>query len=453
MDAVYAVVGLLVGIALTFLWSRAQLAKLQAESAAKVAQLETESATKLAQAAAESAAKLAQAESESQTKLIQAESASKSREAALNATLETQKAAYVAQEKKLNETFTTLSQQALEQASNQFLKLANQNFETAKTAADGDLKRRQQAVEELVKPLREELDRLAKQNAEIEQKRLSAYDGITDHLKRLMTETGQLTNALRRPHTRGSWGELTLRRAAENAGLVEGQDFTLQTSTETDEGRLRPDMLVNLPNDRVIVVDCKTPLDAYLDAVGAVDETEKALKLKAHASQVRKHIQQLSSKAYWQQFETAPDFVVMFVPSESLYQAAMEQDPELFETAFRSRVVLANPMTLIALLRTVAAAMEQEKLKQNAQEISRTGARLYEGLRTFATHVTKVGRHLKQTTEAYNDAVGSLERTVLVRSRQLKEMGAGGGDEPALPDVVEVVPRKIQAQELLGLDD
>ena len=355
---------------------------------------------------------------------------------------EEQKEVLLEAERRFSDAFANLSQQALSQSADRFLQLAKENFEKHAEGASGDLTRRQQAIEELVKPLKETLDKLDKQSQDIEQKRVAAYEGVTDHINRLMVETAQLSSALRKPHVRGSWGELTLRKAAESAGLIEGQDFEMQFSTDTEEGRLRPDMVVRLPNNGAIVVDSKVPLDSYLVAMEATDEAVRTLRLKAHAAQVRKHIQALSSKAYWSQFEHSPDFVVMFVPAESLYQAAMEQDPELLEAAFKARVVLANPMTLIALLRTVAYGMRQEQVQQNAQEIRKLGERLYDSVRVFAGHMTSLGRHLGQTTEDYNRAVGSLERNVLSKSRQLKEMGAGVGDEISGPEPIDLITRQ-----------
>ena len=359
---------------------------------------------------------------------------------------EDQKTILLDAEKRFSDAFASVSQDALARSADQFLRLAKENFEKHAEGASSDLLRRQQAIEELVKPLKETLDKLDTQTQQIEQKRLAAYEGVSDHINRLILETSQLSNALRKPHVRGSWGELTLRKAAESAGLIEGQDFEMQFSTDTDEGRLRPDMVVHLPNKGVIVVDSKVPLDSYLDAMEAADEVTRALRLKSHAAQVKRHVMALSSKAYWNQFERSPDFVVMFVPAESLYQTALEQDPELLEAAFKARIVLANPMTLIALLRTVAFAMKQEKVQENAEEIRKAGERLYDSIRVFSTHMASIGKHLGHANDAYNKAVGSMERNVLSKSRQLRELGAGAGDEIEGPENLDIVPRSVQIQ-------
>ena len=370
---------------------------------------------------------------------VKAESEAASRAEAL----QTQADTLLDAEKRFADLFSNLSHEALAKSTDHLLKLAKENYEKHAEGASGDLRLRQQAIEELVKPLKDSIEKLDQQTQEIEKKRLSAYDGVSEHINRLIRETSQLSNALRRPNSRGSWGELTLRKAAESAGLIEGQDFDMQFSTETDEGRLRPDMVVRLSNDAVIVVDSKVPLDSYLEAMEAQDDATKTLRLRAHAAQVRRHVQSLSSKSYWSQFKKTPDFVVMFVPAESLYQAALEQDPELMEMAFKARVILANPMTLIALLRTVAYGLNQEKVRENALAIRLTGEKLYDSIRVFSTHMASVGRHLSQTNEAFNRAVGSMERNVLSKSRQLKEMGAGSGDEIETPESVSVTPRGV----------
>jgi len=354
-------------------------------------------------------------------------------------------------EQKLGNAFAQLSQTALERSSEQFLKLAKENFEKHTVGAESALEKRQLAFEELLKPIKESIEQLDRQTTELEKERHSAYQGITEHLTRLANEANQLSNALRKPHVRGLWGELTLKRVAETSGLVEGQDFRMQQSTDTDDGKLRPDMIVNLPNQGIIVVDSKVPLDSYLEAVSAPDEAAKATLLKAHAAQVRKHITQLSSKSYWSQFETSPEFVVMFVPAESLYQSAIEQDLDLLDTAFRSKVILANPTTLIALLRTIAYGMKQEQIRENALEIRDMGDKLYEALRVYASHMGKVGSNLSRATESYNNAVGSLERNVLSKARQLKSLGVGAGADIEQPDEVTVLSRSIDGPSVQAL--
>ena len=226
----------------------------------------------------------------------------------------------------------------------------------------------------------------------------------------------------------------------------------MQQSTDTDDGKLRPDMIVHLPNKGIIVVDSKVPLDSYLEAVSASDEASRAALLKAHALQVRKHISQLSSKSYWNQFETSPDFVVMFVPAESLYQSAIEQDLDLLDTAFRSKVILANPTTLIALLRTIAYGMSQEKIRENALEIRDMGSKLYDAVRVFSSHMEAIGSHLTKATESYNKGVGSLERNVLSKARQLRSLGVDSGEEIDGPETVEVLARPISLSSRTALE-
>ncbi len=439
MEAIYAIVGIVVGSLLTF----AMVRLLGATESKSLRERLTEKDSQAEKASKES--------SRLQTALLEATSKRTALEAELKAKEESfddQLAAIEKAETVFANAFAVLSQSALKKSSEQFLQLARENFEKHSEGASGDLKLRQLAIEELVKPLKETLEKLDKQTQEIEQKRASAYDGVTEHINRLVAETSLLSSALRKPHVRGSWGELTLRKVAESAGLIEGQDFTMQFSTDTDEGRLRPDMIVNLPNHGVIVVDSKVPLDSYLDAMNATDDETRIRFLKGHSVQVRKHIQQLSSKSYWSQFDRSPDFVIMFVPSESLYQAALEQDVELLEAAFKARVVLANPMTLIALMRTVAYGMTQEKVRENALEIRAVGEKLYDSVRTFASHMTSIGRHLSQTNDSFNRAVGSMERNVLSKARQLKSLGAGAGDDLESPDVISLAPRLP-----LGADD
>jgi DNA recombination protein RmuC len=348
-------------------------------------------------------------------------------------------------EARLKESFEALSARALGRASDEFLKTAKLTFDRAQEEAKGDLGLKQQAIEAMLRPFEECMKNLERQCQEMEGKRLAAQELMTDQVNRLMAEAGQLSNALRRPNTRGSWGEITLRTVAENAGLIEGQDYELQHSTDGEDGKLRADMVVRLPNRRVIVIDSKTPLDHYREAMNTTDEAARTALLKHHARLVRNHVRGLSSKAYWQQYEGA-DYVLMFLPTESMYQAALEHDPALLMDAIDSRVFLANPMTLIGVLRAVAYVLDQERLNQNALEVSDLGRKLYESIRVYGAHVTRLGRHLRQTVDAYNDSVGSLERNVLSKARQLR---AKGGDQ--LPGTVSVdtLPGSFRSAELV----
>ncbi len=364
--------------------------------------------------------------------------------------IDEQRAMLADAEKKMSETFTALSAQALAVATEQLLKVAEVRFATTQEEAKGDLEKRQLAVDALVQPLAESLEKLNKQCIEMEQRRTSAYDAVSEQISRLMTETDQLSTALRRPTVRGSWGEITLRTVAENAGLVEGQDFELQHSTDTEDGKLRADMIVRLPNKRTIVIDSKAPLDSYREAMNAREQAVKVQHLQDHARLVRSHIRQLSGKSYWAQYEGA-DYVIMFLPAESMYQAAMEHDLTLLDDAIKARVLLANPMTLVGLLKAIAYVLDQDRLNKNAEEVSEIGRKLYDGIRTFAGHMGKVGRHLRQSVDAYNDSVGSLERSVLSRARQLRSKGVAGGDAVGDVDGVDILPTSFRSNELAQL--
>ncbi len=361
--------------------------------------------------------------------------------------IDEQRALLTQAESRFTEAFDAASVRALRAATEEFLKLATARLDTTREDAHAQLAQREQAVEAMLKPLKETLDGLSRQCAEMEQKRVSAYDAVTDQINRLMSETDQLSMALRRPTVRGSWGEITLRTVADNAGLVEGQDYELQHTTSTDDGKLRADMVVRLPSRRVIVIDSKTPLDAYREAVNATDAATRADRLAAHARLVRSHVKQLSSKAYQDQYEGA-DYVIMFLPAESIYQAAMEHDPALLDDAVQAKVLLANPMTLIGVLKAVAYVLAQDRLNRNATEISEIGRRLYDGVCTFSDHMARLGNHLRQSVTAYNSSVGSLERSVFSRARQLQEKGISGGKELDLPESVSVLPDGFRRGEL-----
>jgi DNA recombination protein RmuC len=252
---------------------------------------------------------------------------------------------------------------------------------------------------------------------------------MTLNQRNLQVETQHLVNALRTPHVRGSWGEIQLRRVVEMAGMVEHCDFQEQVATEGEDGRLRPDMIVRLPGGKSIVVDSKAPLDAYLRAMEAVDEVERQRFLEQHARQVRTHIAQLAAKSYWKQFPDAPDFVVMFLPGESFFSAACQCDPALVDTAVSESVIPASPTTLITLLRTVQFGWRQERLAENAEEISLLGQELHERLRKFSEHLAASGRGLERAIASYNDAIGSFESRVMVSARKFRELGAATGAE------------------------
>ncbi len=348
--------------------------------------------------------------------------------------LERQRKQFAEDKKQLEDSFASLSKQALAQAQQSFLEVAESKFKDARQVS-------QKEIDQLLSPMKETLGQLREHTRELEEKRTHSYAELSQQVRSLLSSTNQLSNALRRPEVRGSWGELTLKRAAEAAGLVEGTDFEMQVTTNTDDGRLRPDMVVRLPNGKTIVVDSKAPLDAYLAAIHAEDPIEKSAKLKEHAAQVRTHIQQLSSKKYQGLYADSADFVVMFVPSEALYQGAIEQDPSLLEEAFNKKVILANPMTLVALLRTVASGMQQQKAYENALQIAKLGGELHDAVGVMTEHFVKVGKNIGQAANSYNQMVGSVERNVLSKARKMRELGAKGTKELDEPEILNAVIR------------
>ncbi len=346
-------------------------------------------------------------------------------------------------------SFQALSGEALRQNNEAFLKLAAVSFEALHVKAEGDLAQRQQAIDGVVRPLYESLQRYDEQIRLLEQSRQSAYGGLDQHLKSLMEshqrlqhETGNLVKALRAPTVRGQWGEITLKRVAELAGMVDHCDFLEQQTVAGEDGRFRPDMVVQLPGGRQIIVDAKTVLSAYLDAHDAHDDTTRTEALRRHASQVRSRMDELSLKAYWTQFERSPEFVVLFLPGEQFLGAALDQDPRLIEEGFARGVVLATPATLIALLRAVAYGWRQEQLTAHAQEAGRLGKDLYERMAVLAEHLNDMGQALGKSVSAYNRAVGSLETRILPAARRFKELGVASDKEIPLLEPAELVPRK-----------
>ena len=349
----------------------------------------------------------------------------------------------------LLESFQALSNDALTKNNQAFLNLARVSFETLQAKAEGELSQRQQAIDGLVKPLHESLQRYDEQMRLLEQSRQSAYGGLDQHLKslaeshqRLQQETGNLVKALRAPTVRGQWGEITLKRVAELAGMVDHCDFFEQESVTGEDRRFRPDMVVRLPGGRQIIVDAKTVLAAYLDAHEAPDDQHRIEALRRHAAQVRSRMDELSLKAYWTQFERAPEFVVLFLPGEQFLGAALDHDPRLIEEGFTRGVVLATPTTLIALLRAVGYGWRQEQMNAHAEEAGRLGKDLYERMAVLAEHVNDVGQALGKSVSAYNRAVGSLETRILPAARRFKELGvASEKDIPQLAPA-ELVPRR-----------
>ena len=383
----------------------------------------------------------------------------RSRADRVEAGLEAERKAYEARleeiDKARGETesrFAALAADALGRNSESFLRLVSERFDRHKTSADKELQARQEAVEALVKPVREQLEKFDAQVQRFEKERAGDHKSIAEQVKQLQSETGRLVQALRQPQTRGRWGEHQLRNVLEMAGMTKHVDFFEQETLQGGEGgALRPDVIVRLPGGKSIIVDAKTPLQAYLDAVEAEDEETRATHIEAHVRHVRSHVRALSSKEYWSALPGTPDFVVMFIPGESFYAAALENDPRLFDEAVAMKVLISTPTSLIALVKAIAYGWQQEQIAENAQAISAAGRELYERVRVFGRHMADVGQSLKQAVERYNRSVGSLEGRVLPSARRLEALGAApaGATLPEAPPV-ETEPRGLQAPELTG---
>jgi DNA recombination protein RmuC len=350
---------------------------------------------------------------------------------------------------KMADSFTALSTRALKENNEIFLKLAEENLQKHQQSARNELEKKEKSIESLLKPIRETLEKTEKQMHEIEKERKQAYGSLQQHLQqmtetqiRLQRETQNLVSALRRPEVRGQWGEMTLKRLVELAGMLEYCDFFQQESVNTETGVMRPDMIVRLPDHRELVIDAKTPLDAYLNAMQSTDEQQKLSELQRHARKLRDQVKELASKAYWGQFKQSPDYVVLFVPGEQFLAAALEQDPLLLEYALSNKVILATPTTLIALLRAVAFGWRQQAVAKNAEQIQLLGAELHARVQAFAEHLDKLGNSLGNSIEHYNRAVGSLERSVLPGARKFVELGIETRKEIGTLEQIEKTPRK-----------
>lgn len=350
----------------------------------------------------------------------------------------------------LKDAFNALAADALANNNASFLELAKTRLETFQKQAEGDLAARQQALVTLVEPIQESLKAVDTQVRSLEKERAGAYSelrqqitSLTGTQEQLKTETAKLVQALRAPHVRGRWGEMQLRRVVELAGMLDHCDFIEQK--ETEDGKSRPDMIIRLPGGKQIVVDSKAPLQGYLNALESTEETTRRAHMEAHAEQTRKHMNGLASKRYWAQFDPTPDFVVMFLPGEVFFSAALEHAPDLIEKGVEEKVIPASPTTLIALLRAVHYGFRQEELAKNAKQISDLGKQLYDRLCTMAGHIEDLGSSLDRTVKAYNKTVGSLERNVLVSGRRFRDLGVASAGEIAEAREVENVPHMLKA--------
>ena len=358
---------------------------------------------------------------------------------------------------RLLERFRLLASECLVQNNHNFVELAKTTLERFQSEARGDLALKEQAIQDLVVPLKQSLDKYEKQVIDLERKREHAYGGMRQYLEdvaqtqgHLRRETSNLVQALRASHVRGKWGEMSLRRVVELAGMVEHCDFTVQESLNTAlDSRLRPDMIVYLPGRRRVVVDAKVPLDSYLQAIEAQDEEQKERLLVEHARQLQRHIHLLGGKAYWQQVAGSPEFVVLYVPLESLFSSALRHSPQLLEDATHRKVILATPSTLIAMLKTINYGWNQETLAHNAEEVSALGKELYERIFKLAEHFTKLGVTLERAVQTYNETAGSFERRVFVQARRFRDLGVSAKE--SIPDThwVEETPRRLQQDELV----
>src|SRR2546429_108042 len=354
----------------------------------------------------------------------------------------------------LAEKFKALSRDALKDNNQEFLNLARATLEKFQVSAKGELDQRQQAIDQLVKPLKDSLEKVDGKIGELEKARAGAYSELREQVRALATsqlqlqaETGNLVKALRTPHIRGRWGEIQLRRVVELAGMLQYCDFTEQETVTSEDARIRPDVIVRLPGNRTIVVDAKVPFDAFYESISTTDDVVRLEKLKDHARLVRAHIGQLSKKSYWETVQPTPEFVLLFLPGENFYSAALEQDPKLIEDGVNQGVIIATPTTLIALLKAVSYGWRQEQMAANADEVSRLGKDFYDRLRIFTSYFADIGKGLDRALESYNKGVGSLEARALVTARKFKERGAIAGEEIETLEPIDKTARALSLDE------
>ncbi|MFA6600224.1 MAG: DNA recombination protein RmuC [Candidatus Omnitrophota bacterium] len=353
---------------------------------------------------------------------------------------------------KLSETFDSLASKALQANNKGFLTLAEEKFGSLKASAEAELETRKVAIETLVGPLNEALANYQASAKELEEKRLREMSAVGQQLSSLAAaqvtlqgETAKLVNALKSPQVRGRWGEVALRKTAELAGMSSYCDFVEQESVTTEDGRLRPDMIVKLPTGREVVVDSKVSMAGFIEALEAKTDGERDAALLRHAAQINQHVKQLSAKEYWDQFPLAPEFVVLFIPNDSFLAAAAEKDPNLIENALNKKVVIATPTTFIALLKAIAYGWRQEVLAENAQKISSLGQEISDRIATIVDHFNSVGKSLGKAVESYNAATASFETRLLSSARKFKELGASGKKEVEAIEPVDHMPRAISA--------
>ena len=363
-------------------------------------------------------------------------------------------------EVQLRDAFSALSSEALKENSESFLRLARTSLGEFQKSATMDLEGRHKAIDSLIQPLRESLTKVDAKLVDVDRGRASSQAQLSEQLRSLTqaqqvlySETSKLSRALRSSNIRGQWGEIQLRRVLECAGLTEGMHFDLKESVRTEEGRLTPDAVVKLPGGKKVVVDAKVALSAYLDAMDCEDDGSRDAKLREHARQVKDHVNQLGNKSYWMHFQPAPDIVVMFVPGEALLSTALQHDDGLLEFSMNKGVMLASPLTLIALLKAIAYGWQQDTIAKNALEISELGRNLYDRIAKLADHFEQVGRSLAKAVQSYNGAVGTLETRVLVTARKLKDKGVTASEEFREVETIDITPRLLGAPELVGLFD